>query len=255
MSRWKTRLKRLAVELAGRRGYLLVPEWEVGVLPLVRHLRAVFNRFGIQCVFDVGGNLGQYAKLLRQRVGYAGRIISFEPLSQYANVLKEAAKSDPAWTVVGSALGEQRGRAAINVTRSPGMNSFLSPTTQGGWHWKEDDIQRREEVEIETLDEVVARLGLDLHATPTYLKLDTQGFDLKVLDGARRSVPEVRALQTEASVRPIYAEMPTFQETLARIEKEGFALSGMFPVTVGDSLRLVEFDCVAVNERYAGDGN
>jgi hypothetical protein len=43
------------------------------------HLKQVFERFGVDCVFDVGANVGQYAELLRQRVGYRGEILSSEP--------------------------------------------------------------------------------------------------------------------------------------------------------------------------------
>ena len=43
----------------------------------VLRLRQVFGVFSIDCVFDVGANMGQYALMLRKKVGYRGLIISF----------------------------------------------------------------------------------------------------------------------------------------------------------------------------------
>jgi len=232
------------------RGYELVPSWEIRDLPLVRHLRELFDLYNIDCVLDVGGNKGQFAKLLRQRVGFRGRIVTFEPVSAYVELLKRKSKDDELWTIVECALGRKPGEATINVTRSPGLNSFLAPSSRAlEGFWTADAMIGTEVVAIRTLDEVLVEEGLRCDRDHVYLKLDTQGFDLEVLGGAANSLPYIKAMQTEASVLAIYEGMPTYADTIDAINRAGFELSGIFPVTHDQSLRLVEFDCVAVNSR------
>ena len=59
-------------------------------------LMSYFDAFGIDCVFDVGANVGQYGTRLR-RLGYRRRIESFEPIPTAYKRLEETASSDRLW--------------------------------------------------------------------------------------------------------------------------------------------------------------
>jgi FkbM family methyltransferase len=246
------RLRKLALKslqkTANSAGYLFLPNWKINDLPLVTHLQNLFERFNVHTVIDVGGNMGQYRDLLRHDVGFTGQIYSFEPVSKYALMLGERAKHDPKWRVFDFALGSVRATAVINVTYSPGLNSFLIPKRDAvPGFWNESPISSEETVQIRTLDEVLATEGISLSSGGTYLKLDTQGFDLEVLKGTKLTLPKISALQTEASVRPIYEKMPNYIEAISTLEAYGFDISSMFPVTYDKSLRAIEFDCLFIN--------
>lgn len=248
----KKLLKKFIIDAALKRGYTLIPHWKLDAHPLTMHLSDLFAKYDIDCVLDVGGNLGQYHDLLRDDIGFKGQIVSFEPVSKYVNVLKAKALLDQKWRIMPHALGASESTAEISVTKSPGLNSFLPPRSdvvEG--YWKEDSISGAEIVQIRTLDNVIDDLQKEFGFSRPYLKLDTQGFDLEALKGSRKTLSMVRALQTEASIRPVYQGMPTYQEVIDFLNGEGFDLSGMFPVTVDAALRLVEFDCVAVNRKFA----
>ena len=69
----------------------------------------------IDLVLDVGANEGQFAMALRG-AGYAGEIVSFEPISLVFAKLAENVARDPHWTARRQALGDRVGRAQIEVT-------------------------------------------------------------------------------------------------------------------------------------------
>lgn len=236
---------------AETRGYQLIPFWKINDVPLANHLRRVFVQHDIEIVIDVGANKGQYHDFLRQDVGFKGRIISFEPVREYAALLRSRLSEDPQWTVYDFALGSEPGESEINVTKSPGLNSFLPVRTdivEG--YWNEDSIIGVEKVEIRALDDVLSEAGIDCVTSGVYLKLDTQGYDLEVIKGAQCSLKNIRALQTEASIRPIYQGMPSYTETIFAMNENSFELSGMFPVTHDTNLRLIELDFVFLNDAF-----
>ena len=79
-----------------------------------------------------------------------------------------------------------------------------------------------------------------------FLKLDTQGFDLNVLDGVGAHAGRILALQSEIAVKPIYDGMTGYMHAIAAMNGRGFELTGLFPVLRDRQLRIVEFDCVMV---------
>lgn len=245
-------LRRALAALADSRDYTFFPNWEFEDKVIARHLRPLFKTYQIQCVLDVGANFGQFRDLVRQKLGFRGMIHSFEPVDQIAHGLKEKARGDAEWAIHQTALGSEQARVDINVTESPGLSSFLSPTNEAVKDfWDGSSIVERQLVSIDTLDNFVRRLDGGVLPGPTFLKIDTQGYDLEVLKGAEKTLETVRALQLEVSVRPIYEGMPGFREVLDYLMDRGYALSAMFPVNHDQSQRLIEFDCVLVNERYA----
>jgi len=221
-------------------GYDIVPLREMKERDFALHLRELLARLEIDCVLDVGANVGQYHDFLRNKVLFDGPIVSFEPVSRHVELLRERARADSDWHVEGYALGAKDGSLPINVMASDQFSSFLEP-----------DNSRVETVAVRTLDVVLPVLQERLGFDRPYLKLDTQGFDIEVLQGGRDSLAAVRALQTEASVIGIYKGMPGYVDTIRYLDERGFDITGLYPVSRDSSLRLVEFDCVMINRSAA----
>jgi FkbM family methyltransferase len=233
-------------------GYDIVPLREMKERDFALHLRELTDQLDIDCIFDVGANIGQYHDFLRDKVLYEGTIVSFEPVARHVEILRERAQSDPKWHIEGCALGATAGTMQINVMKSDQFSSFLEPD-----HHLTGDFERlnvadhTEPVAVRTLDEILPGLRERLGFERLYLKIDTQGFDIEVLRGAERSLLDVRALQSEASVVGIYKGMPGYMETIDHLTERGFDITGMYPVSRDSTLRLLEFDCVMINRRFA----
>ncbi|GAB6841080.1 FkbM family methyltransferase [Methylorubrum rhodinum] len=206
---------RMGLPLPGRPLQALAEH--VGLRDLIRGER-------IDVVLDVGANTGQFAQGLRQ-AGFAGRILSFEPVRRDFDAASRRMRGDPLWTGLCMALGDADGTAAINVVPSlTVMNSLLSPITASR-------PLETEQVAVRRLDGVLPDLLPDHAARRLLLKMDTQGYDLRCFAGAQGCLGAVRALYSELSVLPIYAGAPHYLESLARYEAAGFVLTDLTVVS------------------------
>lgn len=239
-------IKRVTTQLASVLGYTVIPRWRLEHFDMARKLRELFAYYKIETVIDVGANEGQYRDFLRHEIGFDGLIESFEPIPELSQRLQARASSDPLWKIWPKALGSARGTATINVMAGSDFSSFLNPRKVGTQRQNEKNtVVQVVEVEVSTLDdELSSRQGLG----QTYLKLDTQGFDLEVLKGARNVIAQIPLLQTEVSFRPYYENMPTYVESIAAFKGGGFAVSDLFLVTSDSKQRAVEFDCIMVRD-------
>ena len=236
-----------ARNLARRRGYevMRVAGGHRAESLLALHLDKVFAHLDIDLVLDVGARVGDYGLWLRHN-GYQGRIISFEPVSTSFATLQERADADGNWQALNMALGSADGEAEINVSRQTYFSSFLEPNAYAVDEFEQGvEIERTELVQVRRLDQILPEV-LSGRRARTYLKMDTQGWDLEVLRGATEVLDQVLALQSEVSVKPIYGGMPPFEESLSEIGALGYELSGLFPVNLDSALRVVEFDCVCI---------
>ena len=215
-----------------------------GVELLGPHLRTLFSALEIDYVLDVGAHHGGFGRFLRN-IGYRGSIISFEPVPENYRVLCAAAQRDPKWRTVPFALGNKDATASFNVARISQFSSFLEPSTYSREQFgAASGTDRVIDVELRRLSSILDELVGDPESHRFFLKMDTQGYDMNVLDGAGASLERVRGIQTEVSVKAIYDEMISYDVAITRLQALGFELTGLFPVTRDRDLRVVEFDCV-----------
>lgn len=235
------------VEFAARKlGLVTIPKWKLDNFLLAQRLARIFLEYKIDCVFDVGANIGQYRNFLRNEVGYEGLIISFEPDSDCVSALKDAKarRSDAKWVIQGYALGRAASHHQLNIMQSSLFNSFLEPAGNDGLFKLENVVIRKSLVEVKRLDDVMDELKASHGFKRAFLKMDTQGFDLEVFAGATACLAAIHGVQTEAPVIPIYKNMPSLADSLAAFKLSGFEVSGLYSLSEARFPHAIEFDCV-----------
>jgi FkbM family methyltransferase len=236
---------RKAVELLGRRfGITIVPDWRVVELDGERHLRRLLDYLKVDCVFDVGANEGQYATFLRKEVGYAGRIISFEPNPAALHVLKARSAEDPLWNVEGFALGAKEGRAQFNAYSESSLASFRSVRLTR--HVPPSMSTATIEVSVKALKDYLPEARRKWKFHRPFLKMDTQGFDLEVAKGAEERLGEFLGIQSEIAFQTIYDDAPNYVSALGFYDAAGFRISRIIPIHEIYFPELVEMDVIMI---------
>ncbi len=134
----------------------------------------------IDLVVDIGANVGQYGESLRKE-GYAGWIVSFEPIGAAYEALAARASRDGRWKTLNMALGEHEGTAEINVSESSVFSSILPQLPAAATFASPAAVIRAESVRVARLDDIFAELP---QSKAAFLKIDTQGYEQQVLVGA-----------------------------------------------------------------------
>ncbi len=209
------------------------------------HLKRLLAHLEINLVIDVGGNTGQFGRMLRE-TGYKGRIASFEPIPDCCRAITSIA--DDRWEVHPFALGAETGTQKLHVTRASAFTSFLPPSEYASKiRAQQVPVVDELEVPVKRLDDIFDSLIQSVSHLPprVFLKMDTQGYDIEVFKGAGRCLDNIAGLQSEISIVPLYDGMPDYVSALSVFREAGFEITGLYPVTRDyDTFFLVEMDCV-----------
>ena len=150
----------------------------------------------------------------------AARVTGFEPNPQEFSKLVETGTRRYLCEAVGD--GEAH---AFHITRHPGFCSFLKPNANV--ISKLRGLPKHMEV-LEVLDIPTRRLDdIDQIQTLDFLKIDIQGGELSVFEGAREKLKSSLMVQTEVAFWPIYEDQPGFADQERVLGELGFQFFGM----------------------------
>jgi len=194
--------------------------------PVARR-KTLLKSYNIQLVLDVGANIGQFSEQMRQDIGYTGAIISFEPLSSEFKLLKEKADNDNNWKAFNYALGDIEQKSTIHIAGNSYSSSILNMLESHEKSAPESKYTGQEIINVKTLDNVMNELSID--ETNIYLKIDTQGFESKVLKGAEMSLDRINTVQLEMSLVPLYKDELLFDELYKILYSKGYTLVSLEP--------------------------
>jgi FkbM family methyltransferase len=150
----------------------------------LRRLYAQFVEPG-DLVFDIGAHAGNRTRAF---ASLGCRVVALEPQPDFARLLRMLFASRTAIEIVEAAAGDAAGSTSLSISeRTPTVTTLAAAWREAragdpdfvGVRWN-----RRIEVEMTTLDLLIARFGV-----PSFIKIDVEGGEPAVLAGLAQAVP------------------------------------------------------------------
>ena len=199
---------------------------------------------GARVIFDAGAHLGDMASIYEELFPQAD-IHCFEPTPQLHEHLRRRFGGSRRAVLHQAALADIPGTVALHVNSESATNSLFSFAADAAKHLDPAVLGpgRVIDVPATTIDEVVAAHGVGY---VDILKLDVQGAELRVLQGARRTLEENRIgiIVTEIAWVSVYDGQVSPHDLLERLAHHGFALYDFYNFAYDPGGQLLWGDAV-----------
>jgi FkbM family methyltransferase len=187
----------------------LIARLDVPDIPLA--LRRLAGRsFTPELIFDVGAFRGDFARSALA-VWPNARIACFEPLPHGAQQIVDLKRRFPRIDLHAAVVGAEE-KDGVEMRVANASSTMLPDAHNADYPLKTFP---------QTTVDAAVRNAYQGRA-PDLLKLDVQGYELRVLEGAEKSLGGVRAILSELSLLDIHQGVPLLDEMLSWLSKRGF---------------------------------
>lgn len=185
----------------------------------LKELINISKQQGVDLLLDIGANTGQFV-IKAQKLGLNVPVVSFEPLSSAHLALTAVARRYPRWHVYERcAIGDFDGEIEINISSNSHSSSILEINKVHLQSAPSAMYLSKEKTPIRKLDSIATQLK----GEQILLKIDTQGFEDKVLLGAKdKLLSRVKLIQLEMSLVPLYQNALIFPQMLEILTNLGY---------------------------------
>jgi FkbM family methyltransferase len=224
--RLETLISKIILKFQRITAYKFVNWYKLGEKQQVWYLKKLFKLYEIDLVIDAGGNVGQYASFLRNKVGYRGKILTIEPMPNAIKELNDKFQKDKKWCLEQCAISNTETTAEFNILAGDQMSSLLKPSSANTDVLENlQSIVKTIQVKVKTIDSIFEKNEFCQNTKNIYLKLDIQGKELDALRGCKNNLSKIVAMQAELNVMSIYEGIDKYHHVMKEVESMGFILS------------------------------
>lgn len=189
-------------------------------------------------VVDVGAHQGRFAASIDQLCGIRKAVLC-EPNPGKADELRRQ-YADSRYEIFQGAICACDGDADFYVARFDAISSLL-PVMSGSLHLAAVDTSCESKIRVRarTLDSLLKELRFGV---VDLLKIDVQGAEILVLEGATETLTQTARIWVEVSLRPLYEGSALFPEVYGHLVERGFSLQALEPGFRGPNGELLQLD-------------
>jgi len=188
-------------------------------------LNCLIGKFDIDLILDIGANEGQFVREIRN-LNYKKKIISFEPVEDVHKNLINNSKKDNEWEIYEKCcLGEIDGFTEINVSSYSQSSSILNFTPLHLNAKPTAVKKKKEKVKMCKLDTIIK--NIDIENKKILLKIDTQGYEAQIIDGAKNFLNNVDIIICELSLYEVYEEQKLFKDIIDKLAEYNFKIASL----------------------------
>jgi FkbM family methyltransferase len=193
-------------------------------IDFVHDITKSFPKYNIDTIFDVGANVGQSSKFYLIHFPNS-QIYCFEPIKETFSKLQQNLKENERVYCYQIGLSSVK-RNATMALQGGGSESYFILDDSNKLLEYNNEIPTAS-VELVTLDEFCETNSID---DISYLKIDTEGEDLKVLKGAKRMLAEQKIdfVEVEAGMNPSNDRHVPCEKLKGFLESHGYFLFGVY---------------------------
>ncbi len=216
-----------------------------GVAASVEH-ESIPLRPDFATVLDVGANRGQFAVFATRRFPEA-TIACFEPLAGPRARLQRVLGPTGRLRLFDVAIGARHESAPFHLAGADDSSSLLVSTDRQHEAFPGTQTSSTLTVQVRRLDEVLEPGDL---RSPVLLKIDVQGGELGVLEGADGLLHRVDALLMEASFVELYSGQALADDLWKFAHEHGFSCRGVWSLTYGAAGECLLGDLLFAREGF-----
>lgn len=181
------------------------------------------RRQNIKTFIDIGAFIGEYVDYAH-RLYPEAKIYAFEPLKEAYHTLEDKKKHMNNLKIFNLALGETKMKSVIYRSSYPPSSSLLSMGSIHKQNFPHTAKLSKDYVIVNRLDDVLQEESLKQNI---FIKIDTQGYEEKVIKGGKETIKKTSIIQTEVSFVPLYKKQALFDDIYKILTQLGFIFFGI----------------------------
>ena len=199
-------------------------------------------------IFDVGAYIGDTIEQFKSSFPNS-YIHAFEPFDESFSILKNRfQKTEKLFFNNIAVENHSSSNANMYITQNKGSSSLLKPTKGANEFWEGNPLSTQKEVKVEitTIDSYCQKHNIQ---TIDILKIDVQGSELKVLQGAALMIQErrVKLIFTEISIAPNYKGQSEIDQVIKFLRENKYKIFNFFKMKHKQG-KLIECDVLFYTE-------